>query len=370
MAKPTPVEAMGPTPDWPTMIRSRLTDGRLVGVDGSMWVYRAVPMAPVEEARSPQDGEATAEPLLLALDELAAMAPVRLARRSSSRHAYRQVHLLLVNLPQRFVPPPDHPIADYLAAGLPDVVTDRRVLMLGVRLQAKVGGEGGLRRAIDSVAETLTVGGTPLSDFDPDYRDVSAALARAGLSIPSHPDLRLASAWWNEGNAPDVPMLAQANCVHVFTSLDAARAAKRAGPSSDLAHLGAGHHTITFASVSDLDLPFVPAADPRAHWATQLVNLGALAISVRGKVEPTQVTRAELRRNRKRYQDDINERFAAGKMERAEQSEHEALLGEIEAVYSQGGPPTVVETSIVVGFDGLVPDMAGWAEGRLRTCCR
>lgn len=359
----TATEQPGTTPDWPTMIRSRLTDGRLLGVDNSLWLYRAVPLAPVAEARTPEEGVATAEPLMMGLEELAAMAAARPGGRRTSRQSYREVHLLLVNLPQRYVPPAGHPIADYLGTSFPDTVTNRRLLLVGVRLEAKVGGEGGLRRAIDSVAETLAMGGTPLSDYDPDYRDVSAAMSRAGLTVPSHDDLRLASAWWNEGGAPDVPMLAQPNCVHVFTSLDAARAAKRAGPESDLADLGAGHHTITFASVSDLDLPFISPVDTRAQWATQLVEMGALAVSVRGKVEPTQVTRAELRKNRKRYQDDINERVAAGKMERAEQSEHEALLADVEGVYAQGGPPTLVETSIVVGFNGLVPDMADLSRG-------
>ena len=352
------VEDWSTTPDWPTMIRSRLSDGRLLGVDNSLWLYRTVPMAPVAQARTPEEGVATAVPLMLAMDEIAGMTPVRMARRSSSRQSYRAVHVLLVNLPQRWVPPADHPIADYLSTCFPSEPTDRRVLLFGVRLQAKIGGEGGLKRAIDSVAETLSMGGTPLSDYDPDYQGVSAAMARAGLRAPSGEELRLASAWWNEGNAPDVPMLSQVDCLHVFTSVDAARAAKRAGAGADLSELGVGHHALTFASVSDLDLPFVAPTDPRAHWASQLVEQGALAISVRGKVEPTAVTRAELRRQRKRYIDDIKERAAAGKMERAEQEEQESLLSEVESVYAQGGPPTMTETSIVVGFNGIVPDMA------------
>ena len=358
MASKQATEEATSTPDWPTMIRTRMSDGRLLGVDNSLWLYRAVPMAPVDEARTPEEGVATAIPLMLAMDELAAMTPVRMARRASSRNAYRQVHTLLVNLPQRFVPPHDHPIADYLATSFPNTPTDKRVLLVGVRLIAKVGGEGGLKRAIDSIAETLTMGGTPLSDFDPDYQAVSAALGRAGLRAPTNEELRLASAWWNEGNAPDTPMLSQVNCLQVFTTAEAARAAKRAGPDADLTQLGAGHHTITFASVSDLDLPFVSPTDPRAQWASQLINQGALAISVRGKIEPCTVTRAELRRQRKRYIDDINERSAAGKMDRQEQSEQEALLAEVEAVYAIGGPPTLIETSIVVGFNGFVPDMS------------
>ena len=345
------------TPDWPTMIRSKLTDGRLLGVDNSLWLYRTVPMAPVAEARTPQEGVATSAPIMLAMDELASLTPVRMARRAAARAGYRETHILLVNLPQRFVPPADHPNADYLATSFPNTSTDRRVLLFGVRLASKVGGEGGVRRAVDSVVETLVMGGTPLSDYEPDYQAVSAALARCGLRAPSGEEIRLASAWWNEGNAPDTPMLSQVEALHVFTTAEAARAAKRAGPDADLSDLGAGHHTITFASVSDLDLPFVSPTDPRAHWASQLVDQGALAISVRGKVEPSKVTRGELRRQRKRYIDDMRERAGAGLMDRTEQSEQEQLLAEVEAVYATGGPPTLIETSIVVGFNGYVPDM-------------
>ena len=99
MSKQQVTEHMGTTPDWPTMIRSRLSDGRLLGVDNSLWLYRAVPMAPVAEARTPEEGVATAEPLLMAMEELAAMAASRPGGRRTSRQSYREVHALLVNLP-------------------------------------------------------------------------------------------------------------------------------------------------------------------------------------------------------------------------------------------------------------------------------
>jgi hypothetical protein len=37
-------------PDLPTTVRARKRDGRVQGTDGSVWLYRAVPLAPVADA--------------------------------------------------------------------------------------------------------------------------------------------------------------------------------------------------------------------------------------------------------------------------------------------------------------------------------
>ncbi|MFC8797314.1 ATP-binding protein [Promicromonospora sp. NPDC057138] len=352
-----PAERLAVEPDWPTTIRARFGDGLLQGTDGSVWLYRSVPLAPVAEARTAAEGLETAEPLLAVLDELAAATPVRWARRAQSRHTYRNVHALLVNLPERWSPPRDHPQADYLARQFPDTATYRRVVLFGVQLRASVGGGGGLRRAIDSVAETLVAGGTPLSDFEQDHREMAALSARCGLRTPSDDEVALASAWWNEGGTPDVPLLSEPDCLHVFTGPAAARQAKAAGTGADLSHIG-GQHTITFAAVSDLALPYIAASDSRGQWVSELVTHGALVVSIRGKVEPAAVTRAELRRQRRRYLEDITESAGAGKMERAEQIEQEQILTDVEGAYAlPGPPPTLVETTAVVGFNGYVADM-------------
>ena len=64
------------------------------------------------------------------------------------------------------------------------------------------------------------------------------------------------------------------------------------------------------------------------------VAQGALAISIRGGVEPSKVTRAELRRRKRQFMEDINEAAANGKMERAEQTEALELLSATEAAFA------------------------------------
>lgn len=345
-------------PDWPTTMSARLSGGRLIGTDRSVWLYRSVPMGPVVDAANPILGYQVAEPILAAFEELAGIITTRISRRSASRSAYRKVHILLVNVPRYYRAPEDHPISSYLQSAYRNQVSDRRVLLFGVRLLDKVGGSGGFQAAVASVAETLATGMTPLSDYDVDYAAVDAGLGRAGLTTPSDEDIRLANAWWNHGRYPDTPLLVHGDHLHVFTdSMAAAVAADIEDQKCRDWPTIPGHHAVTFAAVQDFDLPFVSAADQSAHWVPPLLSSGVRAMSIRGLIEPAHITRYELRRQRKRNTEDINEFAAAGKMERAEQSEKLAQLEEVEAAYALGGPPTLVDASIVVGIDGQVDDI-------------
>lgn len=352
------------SPAWPTTLRSRLRDGRLMGTDGSVWLYRAVPMSPVVDAKSPSDALVASESLLGAYEELASMTSFQMARRSMARGSYRQTHMLLVNVPKLFEPDRAHPIAEYLRKNFGGIAADRRVLLFGVRLVDKVGGgSGGMKAAIDSVVETLVAGNTPLSDYDEDFARVSAAMDRAGLIEASTDDIRLANAWWNHGDHPDTPMLVHADHLHFFNSAEAVTIADKVGVTQchtwDEAGVP-GQNAVSFASVQDLDLPFIDPSSPAAAWVSDLVELGALVVSVRGNVEPGEITRQELRRQRKRYIDDITERAKSGKMERAEQQEMLGMLEGVEAMYATGGTPapTLAGTSIVIGFDGQVGDLS------------
>ena len=95
--------------------------------------------------------------------------------------------------------------------------------------------------------------------------------------------------------------------------------------------------------MEQFDLGDTPATTAKARWAEALVTAGALAVSVRGLVEPARITRAELRRRRRQYLQDVTERYQAGKMSDGQQEETLAELEAIENAYAQGGPPTLVD---------------------------
>ena len=362
------------TIEWPTKLRSRFADGRCLGVDGSVWLYRSVPLAPVVDAVRPDVGLEAAASLMGAFDVMSDLAQVRMARRSASKSSYRQVHILLVNIPKRFTPPPGE-LGAYLAASFSDAEVDRRLLLFGVRLRDRVGGGPGpaelqgpglrraarrtgyrLNRAVGSVTQTLSTGITPLEDFDVDFMAVDEALARAGLRVPSTEEFRLANAWWNHGGSPDTVFMEHIDHLHTFTSASSAMAAARLGADGDDCSSWppmADTHSLAFGCVADFELPFVAGSDPAAHWAADLLDGGAVCVSIRGLVEPPKVTRHELRRRKKQYIDDIRERADQGKMERAEQEETLAELSEVEAVYSMAAaPPAIVDCSVLAVFSG------------------
>lgn len=349
----------------PTTMRTRLPDGRLLGVDGSVWLVRKVPLEPVVDAKSVQERVNAFVPLMAAYDELAAMANITGGRRALARSSYRQHQLLMVNMERLYNPPPGHPIADYLKRSFHNQVTEKRILLFMVRLQGKVGGTGGLKEAIDSVVETILVGGTPLSDFDADMKKVDSVLARCGLSTPSSAEVSIANAWWNKGHFPDTVELPHSDHLHIFSDAKAVRMADTAGRDNcDAWPKIPNHRILTLATLEGFDFDFVAATDTIANWATGIVEDGAVAISIRGGVEPAKVTRAELRRQRKRYLDDINERAEQNKMERSEQSEMVQVLEDIEDVYAtRGGSPTLVDASVLVAFDGQVEDIDQAARG-------
>lgn len=345
-------------PDYPTCVRARLSDGRLLGTDGSMWLYRAVPLNPVVDAASPHEAIAAAEPIMAAFDELAALAHVGVARRMTAKSSYRQVHLLLMNVPTRFSPPKGHPIGDYLQESFSNQAVDRRVLLMGVRIIDKVT-SGGLKQAVESVKETILAGSIPLEDFESDTRAVSAAMGRAGMLAASDADLRLASSWWTHGDRPDVVSLEHASHLHIFRSAEDARPAAEAGRDCSSEEWEAlDQYALSFASVQGFDFDVIPAESPQAWWVPRLMQSGAVVVSIRGGIEPAKVTRAELRRRKKQFMDDLAEAAQNNKMERAEQSEALARLDQAEAMYSMdGAPPVLTDASVLVALDGRVADI-------------
>lgn len=414
--------AGGSAPLWPTQLVSTTRDGRSVGVDNSVWLYRAVPLSPVADAKTDELMLAAAMPVYDAISELSQIdALPALKSRKLAKGSYREAHMLLVNVPRPFEPMPGAPNAAYLAAEHADVKVMRRLLVLGVKLRPKVAGESGwlsregLRKAIDSVVETISTAGVVMSDYDADFAEVSDAMRRAGLNDMTKDDRRLANAWWNHGRYADTPTLVHGNHVHVFESSEHAKvvaridiedctkwrgdvsgeiarrvsAIRRAESARERGEMAdeldgyiqaslveggepwvAGEHTLTFASVEDYEFEkhggVLSPVDGRAQWASTLIQRGAAAISLRGLIEPSAITREQIRRQRKRILNDIKERQnTPGKQDRSEQEEMYYKLTENEEFYASfGASATLIETSVIVAFDGNV-DPSKKAQGTI-----
>src|SRR5699024_7900294 len=157
------------------------------------------------------------------------------------------------------------------------------------------------------------------------------------------------------GGSADATILPHADHLHVFRTVSGVQAAARLDVNS-CANWPTGiegHHVLRMGSVHGLDLPFAAAKNSLSAWVTSLLDKGAVMVSIRGKVEPSPITRKELRRQRERYLRDIHAARAEGRMDDQQQEEMLATLESVEGAYASGKAfPTLVETSVVAAFTG------------------
>lgn len=364
----------------PTMKRQVLGNGMVLGLEqNSVWLYGKVPTAPVANARDAQQRLDAYGPLFQTLDQIAAETPrAALKRRSVTKNSYRNIHILRTNVPKTWhadtVAPRDRrqgqdTLNQWLNVSLPETTVKESVLALGVQLVPSTTSTG-MKGALDSVVFTLLEGGTPLVDFERDLEKVKRIFDRTGLTALSGSEIASLDSWWNPGRNPDVVTLGHPDHLHVIRDKRTTRAIKKLEEDGvdcedwpadikESADQKAGQAVVSFGSISDVKLNFVdPVEDAElANWALPLLNARALAISIRGAVEPAEITREELRRNKRNYKNDITERVKNNKMERQEQEEKVGVLGQVESVYANSrGTPTLISTSGLVAFDGKVDD--------------
>lgn len=350
-------------PNWPTSLKGVSRDGRLMGIDNSVWALRSVPMSPIADAKDSSKKILGGKGLMEAFSNLAELAQNRMGRRTSSKSSYRQFQLLTVDMPRFFRAPLDHPLRRLYDDSYGKMQTKSRLCLFAVRLRDSLG-NGGTKSAVDSVVNTLVFNEpAQLSDYDRDYEVVTNALDRAGLREARTEEILLADAWWNRGDRSDTPFIPHADHMHVFPTNDSLRVIEEGSERGDWSKKdcrnwpdGIGAHSISMASMRGLDVDpgeNMDVVHPAGAWVSNLIEAGAIAVSMRGLVEPPKITRQELRRNKKSYLDDINERQRAGKMEKAEQEERLNELSGMESAYAgRGAPATLVDTSVVVAFNG------------------
>jgi len=273
-----------------------------------------------------------------------------------ARSRYRPFHLLLVNLPRRYSPAEDSRIGSTLQNWFGDQRVQDRGLLMGTKLTDTLGGsDRSLRDAVDSMVTSLATAEVPMSDYAGDLEDVDGMLTRSGFTIPTAKDFHLAESWWAAGGSADATILPHADHLHVFRTVAGAQTAARLDVNSckDWPTGIEGHHVLRMGSIHGLDLPFAAAKNSLSAWVTSLLDKGAVMVSIRGKVEPSPITRKELRRQRERYLRDINIARAEGRMDDQQQEEMLATLESVEGAYASGKAfPTLVETSVVAAFTG------------------
>lgn len=364
----------------PTMKRQVLGNGMILGLEqNAIWLYGKVPTAPVANARDSDRRMEAYQPLFNALSQIADETPrSALKRRSVTKNNYRNIHILRTNVPKTWhadvVAPRDRrtgqdTLNQWLNASLPETTVKESILALGVQLTPSTTSTG-FKGALNSVHFTLMEGGTPLADYERDLEKVKRIFDRAGVTSLSGSEVASLDSWWNPGRNPDVVTLDHPDHLHVIRDKRTTRIIKDLEDQGvdcedwpadlkDSADQEAGQAVVSFGSISDLKLNFTDPVEDYglANWAIPLLGARALAISIRGQIEPADITGEELRRNKRNYRNDIEERVKQNKMERPEQEEKEELLGRVGSVYANDrGTPTLISASGLVAFDGKVED--------------
>lgn len=338
--------------------------GLLVSTGQDVLLYRQLPLAPVRHARvaSWRDSECAA-PLMGVGRDLANLRGGRIRRRTLQRSGYRSIHLFAFRRPGTYEPDAANPNAARLREEFAGVSVPEHTVLLGVPLRPSAR-RSSLRAAIRDVADTLIEGGATMIDYLADYERIDTIMRRHGLEIPSASVITAAQGWWNDGGWPETIDLPHGDHLHVFNIFSAAQAASRALERGvdcmDWARSLAGHKVLTLTSLDEVDSGWnVDSTDDVAAWASRLLHGGAVAVSIRGSIEPADITRNEMRRHRRQYEGDIAKAAELGKMDKAEADAAADDLAAAERAYgtdkAQGAssvPPTLTQARISVAMDG------------------
>lgn len=348
-------------PTYITQALPPLSDGRMRGINGSMWVYFSVPMSAVTDTKDAEYSRAAGDQLDSFFRGLASLASG--LNRRMARPSYRDFQLLWLGIPSWFEPPKHLQTARQLARWFYDQTEQRLELLVGVRLSASTQGQS-FFEACEGVFETFLTGKTPNGDFDKDFRLIADLAARSGLRPASKKALKWADAWWSHGVPRSVPIVPCEDHMHLFQSAETRREVEKYHDVADCSSWQEleGQSAMSFAVAEDFDYnnDTVEVGDEFVRFGPELSQQGARVISIRGSVEPAKLTRQELESQARQHKNDADAAAEIGKKTRGEVDQHIRFLEELEDLYAKSkrnAPPTLVDLSMIVGFDGIIEDV-------------
>lgn len=290
--------------------------GLFRAIDGSGWLFAELPaQPPVRDAGSTDDLMKAARPILTIMDGLAGLVPsVTIGGRRFAKNFYRRMKILAIATPEPFLPSPTLDPANRvrLAQENPHASEHDRFTVVGVKLFAASGGRGFWSKAadfIDSMAVDNDPASTPDSVFDADREVIQQIFDDAGCApIGRHQADRML-AWWVTDRSPEVVrVMTEPEHMHVFPSNEACATAEEFKrlhiPCDEWADHIDGSYTMTMATLGATRFMGTPETDPSARWAAQLLasrrggGTGVIALSVDGLVEPGEVSREQVDRDK------------------------------------------------------------------------
>lgn len=290
----------------------REEDGLYVGRNGQVWLYRSMPLAPMKHedpSRRLEEGRRL-ESLLEEIGEKSK--DVGQGLRMLSRN--RSIHLAMVTYDRPLAPPEGTParLETFMHEVLAPVAPGKTVLV-GVQLQSSAlatvaraqGGLAGKAKALLSSATDDAE--SSLDAYRADQAAMEAVFKRNAARVPTEEELDQLEAWFNHGITADVSTGYTEQSFHV---------------------VGGAEYEIS--AVMSFDKAVLQA--PASQWLLDAATHPdpAVVISVRAELEPATVTRARLRRQRRKLIAAEEEEAATGDLGREENASTLSFATQVE----------------------------------------
>ena len=362
---------------------------RAVDAKGGVWLYAKIPNGKSLNTTATNSDRVNAHNALLsffnALGDMVDEGALKYRNLLSSY--FREFHIIASAMPSIYVPPVTlrgSTLYDYLAEKITPLATTRRKnVYIGVRLLPTGRAVNPLKKPnmlermlnyADDIAFSIRTGMESYERYTAD-RDAIAMLMRNCGLIPftdltdneMSEQIHNMKTWWiPRSNTESLPVLVENDHLHVFPDIDTAVTAKRLYDNATVCTNWdiPTQYPATLFYARSTDFSENAVTDPSNLWVAKLLadsNSGgcdALGVSIRGKVEPSPITRSEISRNKASVEKIMEQR---AKHDRHATQDQEELLAELnykKAIYNQKNmPATLIELTCTVAVAGT-PDEA------------
>ena len=312
---------------WTTPWVMRDEDCVYTGNDRSVWLYRALPLSPIEW-EDPRTQIGIGQRLATLLTEIGSTSnPSASGLRQLSSN--REIHILSVSWDEEAIPAEGTPpaLASYLRETLGGYAAPKRALIIGVRLRANTPSKSEtlLEQAKRAATKILLEDVTDRSAYAQDRELISGMMARFGGRKLSRSEQSQLESWYNQGRGPDVTIVERNTSLEV-SDID----------SFELSAVMAFGNPIMYA--------------PNARWILDSLSHfdAPKVVSVRAELEPSVVTRARARKAQRRVDSQMKEEASTGDLERIEYSTTYQQAQEFERFLVEVGEPILTNCSILL----------------------
>jgi hypothetical protein len=312
---------------WTTPWQTRDIEDVYVGNNNSVWLYRSLPLTPLQweddNAKMGICGE-----LATLLDEIGSLSVAPVSGIKSLGYN-REIHLLSINWEEDFTPDKQSSVklSNFISETLEGFSTPKRALFIGVRLRHS--GKNNKEKVIDKaksvVTKLLLEDVTDRSLYNEDVSLISSIISRYGGKKLSRDERNQLESWYNMGRGPDVTIIEN------VTSIDV----------SD-------YDTFEFSAVMNFGQPIL--YPPNSRWILDaLTHIDApKVVSVRAELEPASVTRNRARKSQRRVSSAIQEESLTGDLEKVELTDTFQMAQEFERYMVDVGDPILTKCSILL----------------------